>query len=78
MAIKLEKIKPNCGNCRHSYHAADDPKEMEKCRLVGRFNQARINPDAKRYAEFTETADMCRFHEATERLKNLIDYSMSE
>ena len=69
------KIKPTCGNCLFSYSLSNDSEETEKCKLVGRFNTAKVNPLAKEYLLTTTATNMCEYHRVSEKLQNLIDYT---
>jgi hypothetical protein len=72
--LKPPVIKPECANCKFSYHLADDPQEEERCRLVGRFSEFEVNILAKKYIERTQSTELCEYHRATERLKSRISY----
>jgi len=57
-----------------SYFLSDDPEEQERCKLVGRFNTANINPLAYKYIQKTGATNMCEYHHVVTKLENKIDY----
>ena len=70
------KLKPTCGNCRHIFFRAEDTTELERCRLVGKYHLATINILAAEYCARMNSQDLCEYHEANERLKSRVDYSL--
>ena len=73
------KLKPNCGNCVYSYFKLEDISETERCKVLDRLDEVKINPLAKKLLESSDIRKkvvFCEYYQPTESLKNLIDYSL--
>lgn len=74
------RIKPSCNNCIYSFFKPDDPEELQRCKLVGRFNLTVINPLAieaiARVINNPENLGFCEYHTAPKELKSRIDYNL--
>jgi len=73
--VRFRMIPPSCGNCIYSYFRPDDPEEEERCKVVGRGKEVKINPLAKRWIDKTGCGGMCEYHEAPEAIKKQMAYN---
>jgi len=72
-------LRPSCGNCIYSYFKLDDIKETERCKILDRLDEVKINPLAKKALESLDIegkAGFCEYHAPPKELKSRINYSL--